>query len=139
MIRNESCYRSPSCWYLKIVLFNAISLRLGIDGVAWWPPFVHVSAYTSLRWGSSMYQVRRDANGRVQLRRRWALWRHYGVNTCDLGSFGLSVTTRRLHIALGILHFGIDLPLRDWEGVRFSLYRLVNNWRRRRRGLAPLA
>jgi len=103
----------------ELTIPHAVAFRAGAMGVSRWPPFLYPEVGLSIRWG-------RSCGARV--------WRHYGLNLCDLGTFALSVHQRRLHLCLLLVHLGADLPwaCRDGTLFRVSLYSAVERWRRRR-------
>jgi len=110
---------------LELTIVDAVAFRAGAMGPSMWPPFVYPEIGISIRWG-------RSHGARV--------WRHYGLNPCDLGTLALSVHQRRLHVCLLLVHLGADLPwaCRDRTLIRLSLYSAVERWRRRRRGLGSV-
>lgn len=105
---------------LSLNIADLVVIRLQVGGPSRWPPWTYPEASISLRWG---------------MRHGHRVWRHYQISGCDLGAFSVSTWMRRLHVCLGLVHVGIDLPVSVPDRVlfRWSLWDVVASRRARRK------
>jgi len=102
---NKSFFEGLTDWKVAVRLFDLLSVGIGVRGRSNWPPWLYPYLTFSVR-------------------RR--VWKHFGINACDLGTFSISVFARRLYIVLGLFCIWVDAPLRDRAVFRFSLYDLFH-------------